>query len=117
MTSLRSNRVAEQMKKEVAQIIGDQVKDPRIGFVTVTAVDLTNDLRNAKTYVSVLGNEKEKADSLEGLNKATAFIRRELGNRIKLRHVPEIEFRIDQSIEHGAHISKLLSEVKQNEEK
>jgi len=117
MTSLRSNRVAEQMKKEVAQIIRDQVKDPRVGFVTVTAIELTNDLRHAKAYVSVLGNEKEKSDSLEGLKKATTFIRRELGNRIKLRHVPEIEFRIDQSIEHGAHISKLLSEVKQNEEK
>lgn len=115
MSSLRPTRVAEQMKKEVAQIIRDEVKDPRVGFVTVTAVEVSKDLRHAKIYVSVYGSEQEKKNSLEGLQKATSFVRRELGRRIKLRHVPEIEFRFDQSIEHGAHIAKLLSEVSAKE--
>ncbi len=117
MSSHRASRVAEQMKKEIAQIIRDEVKDPRVGFITVTGVDLSKDLRHSKVYISVLGSEKNQKESLEGLKKATSFIRRELGRRIKLRHTPEIDFRFDHSIEHGAHIAKLLSEVNKNEDR
>jgi ribosome-binding factor A len=111
---MRAQRVAEQMKKVVAGIIEKELKDPRIGFVTVTSVELSNDLRYAKIYVSIYGDEKQKKDSLEGLRKATGFVRKEIGKRIKLRYTPEIEFKFDSSIEHGAKIAKLLSEVKED---
>ncbi|WP_366921681.1 30S ribosome-binding factor RbfA [Metallumcola ferriviriculae] len=116
MSSLRANRVAEQMKKEIAQIIRDEVKDPRIGFVTVTGVELSKDLRHSKIFISILETDKNREDSLAGLEKATSFIRRELGQRLQLRYTPELEFRFDHSIEYGAHISKLLSEVKKPED-
>lgn len=116
MSSLRSNRVAEQMKKEIAQIVRDNVKDPRVGFVTITGVEVSKDLRHAKAFVSVLGDEENRTNSLTGLKKASSFIRRELGQRLQLRYMPEIDFRFDHSIEHGAHIAKLLSDVDKSEE-
>ncbi len=92
--SMRANRVAEQMKKELGGIIGQKLKDPRIGFVTVTDVEVTGDLQQATIFISVLGSESEKEDTLKGLNKAKGFIRTEIGQRIRLRITPEIEFRI-----------------------
>lgn len=117
MVSHRSLRVSEQIKKEIAHIIENQLKDPRIGFVTVTSVELSGDLRHAKVFVSVYGNELQKEESLKGLQKAAGFIRREIGQRIKLRYTPEISFKFDDSIEHGAKIAKLLTEVRQEGEK
>ncbi|MBO1913901.1 30S ribosome-binding factor RbfA, partial [Microvirga sp. 3-52] len=90
--SKRVNRVAEQMKKELGEIILQKVKDPRIGFVTVTDVEVTGDLQNATIFISVLGNESEKEATLKGLDKAKGFIRTEIGKRIRLRVTPEIEF-------------------------
>lgn len=109
--SKRINRVAEQMKKELGEIILQKVKDPRIGFVTVTDVEVTGDLQNATVFISVLGSDKEKEDTLLGLNKAKGFIRTEVGSRIRLRKTPEIEFQFDDSIAYGNHIQKLLSKV------
>ena len=109
--SKRVNRVAEQMKKELGDIISQKVKDPRIGFVTVTDVEVTGDLQNATIFISVLGSEKEKKDTLLGLNKAKGFIRAEIGSRIKLRVTPEIEFKFDDSIAYGNHIQTLLTQV------
>src|SRR5690625_7997306 len=77
MDNTRTNRVAEQMKKEIGEIINQKIKDPRVGFVTVTDIDLTNDLQHATVYVSVLGDESEKEESLIGLSKASGFIRSE----------------------------------------
>ena len=82
--SKRVNRVAEQMKKELGEIILQKVKDPRIGFVTVTDVEVTGDLQNATIFISVLGGESEKEATLQGLNKAKGFIRTEIGKRIRL---------------------------------
>ena len=109
--SKRVNRVSEQMKKELGDIILQKVKDPRIGFVTVTDVEVTGDLQNATIYISVLGNESEKEATLKGLEKAKGFIRTEIGKRIRLRVIPEIEFAFDESIAYGNRIETLLTQV------
>ena len=111
MAKHRPNRLAETLKEEISQLIRVELKDPRIGFVTLTSVDVAGDLAHAKVYVSVLGTEDEGKISLEVLNRAAGFIRSEIGKRIRLRHVPAIVFVYDPSIEHGAHIAKLLKDV------
>lgn len=111
MANLRAHRVAEQMKKELSDIIERRIKDPRVGFVTVTGVEVTGDLQQAVVYISVLGNDEQKADTLAGLSKAKGFIRSEIGRRIRLRKTPEIEFKFDHSIEYGNHIDELLHEL------
>lgn len=108
MDNTRTNRVAEQMKKEIGEIINQKLKDPRVGFVTVTDIDLTNDLQQATIYISVLGEEAEKEESLTGLAKASGFIRSEVGKRIRLRKVPEIMFKFDEAHEYGNHIESIL---------
>src|SRR5690625_5620470 len=85
MSDLRANRVAEQMKKELGDILTRKIKDPRVGFVTITDVEVTGDLQQAKVFVSILGDEQEKHDSLLGLSKAKGFIRSEIGKRIRDR--------------------------------
>lgn len=111
MENLRANRVAEQLKKEIGEIINQKIKDPRIGFVTVTDVELTNDLQHAKVFISVLGDEMEKEDSLIGLAKASGFVRSEIGKRIRLRKVPEIIFEFDEAHEYGNRIDSILREL------
>ncbi|GIP43783.1 ribosome-binding factor A [Paenibacillus sp. J45TS6] len=111
MAKIRTGRVSEQIKKEISILIQTELKDPRIGFVTVTGVDLTNDLSQAKIYLSVFGDDEQKNNSLKALDKANGFLRSELGKRIKLRHVPELIFKIDESIEYGSRIEKLLTEI------
>ena len=111
MVKHRAFRVAESIKEEVSRMIREDIKDPRLGFVTVTDVEVAEDLRHAKVFVSILGKEEDVKNSMDVLNRAAGFVRSELGKNIRLRHVPEISFRYDQSIEHGAHISKLLREV------
>ncbi|HEY4578238.1 MAG TPA: 30S ribosome-binding factor RbfA [Savagea sp.] len=113
--SLRANRVAEQMKKELGVIIGTKLKNPSIGFVTVTDVEITNDLQESTVYISVLGSDAEKQATFDGLNKAKGFIRTEIGKRIRLRKVPEIEFAFDASIEYGNRIEELLKQVKEED--
>ena len=113
-TFKRSDRVSDQMKREIADILMRKIKDPRIGFVTVTDVELSNDLRNAKVFVSVYGGNKE--ETFKGLNSASAFIRSELGSRMSMRCVPEILFRFDSTVEQGAHIMELLHEIGQKQE-
>lgn len=117
MAKIRTGRVGEQIKKELSQLIQTELKDPRIGFITVTGVDVTNDLSQAKVYLSVLGDDEQKAASLKGLEKASGFLRSELGKRIRLRHVPELIFKFDESIAYGSHIEKLLTEIGDREEK
>jgi len=111
MSNVRIHRVAEQIKKEVSQLIQNELKDPRVGFITVTDVEVTGDLQEATIYISILGNESQKQDSFEGLKKAEGFIRREVGKRIRLRHTPEISFVFDGSIEYGNKIEKILSQI------
>jgi ribosome-binding factor A len=111
MENTRTNRVAEQMKKEIGDILNRKLKDPRIGFVTVTDVALTNDLQQATIYISVLGEEAEKEDTLIGLSKASGFIRSEVGKRIRLRKVPEIMFEFDEAHAYGNKIDAILREL------
>jgi len=111
----RSERVGDQMKQEIADILMRKIKDPRIGFVTVTDVDLSDDLRNAKVFISVYGGNKE--ETFIGLKSATPFIRSELGRRMRMRIVPEILFRFDSTVEQGAHIMELLREIDEKEGK
>jgi ribosome-binding factor A len=113
MGNIRSGRVGEQLKKELSQILQSELKDPRIGFITVTGVEVTGDLQQAKVYISVLGSDQQKEDTLKGLARATGFIRTEVGRRIRLRLTPEIIFKFDQSIEYGSHIEKLLADINQ----
>ncbi|KKI92611.1 ribosome-binding factor A [Bacillus sp. SA1-12] len=115
--SLRANRVGEQMKKELGDIIGRKIKDPRIGFVTVTDVNVSGDLQIAKVYISVLGDEEQRQNTLKGLAKAKGFIRSEIGQRIRLRKTPEIQFEFDESIDYGNRIETLIHELNvQNKE-
>ena len=106
--SLRSNRVGEQMKKELGEILSRKLKDPRVGFITVTEVAVTGDLQQATVYITSLGNERERAETLKALEKASGFIRSEIGSRIRLRRTPEMFFEFDSSIEYGNKIDTLL---------
>ncbi|MBB6452879.1 ribosome-binding factor A [Salirhabdus euzebyi] len=114
MSELRVSRVAEQMKKELGDIISKKIKDPRIGFVTVTDVSVTGDLQQAKIYISILGDEEKKQDTLIGLAKAKGFVRSEIGKRIRLRKTPEITFEIDEALEYGNRIENLLRDLNED---
>ena len=99
------------LKHEISELVLREIKDPRIGFVSITSVNLTADLRHAKVLVSVLGNDREKNSSLAGLRSASGFIRRELGHRLRLKYVPEITIIYDDSIERGTRIVSLIDSV------
>lgn len=112
MSGIRRERIAEAMKEEIAQIMRDEIKDPRIGFASVLRVDVTQDLRVAKVHVSVLGDEESKKNTLKGLQSAAGFMRNEVGRRMNLRFIPELRFVLDTSIEHGVRVASLLNELK-----
>jgi len=103
----RAERLAAAIQQEISQILRE-MKDPRLGFVSVTNVEVSPDLRYARVYVSVLGSPTEETATMETLQHAQGFLRSELGRRIRLRHTPEISFRLDHSIRHGARINELL---------
>lgn len=107
----RAQRLREEIKREASDIIQRRMKDPRIGFTTVTDVEVTSDLRHVKIFVSVLGDEETRAQTIEGLERAKGFIRTELGRAIRLRHTPEIHFEYDDSLEQGARVLQLLSDM------
>ncbi|MCL6453444.1 MAG: 30S ribosome-binding factor RbfA [Alicyclobacillus sp.] len=114
MTAIRHHRVAEQMKKEVADIIRTDVKDQRIGFATVTRVELSNDLQHAKVHVSVFGSAEEKQATLAALQRAAGFIRGEVSRRLRMRVTPEMVFLLDESGEYSAHIESVLRDLKKS---
>ncbi|HHV95400.1 MAG TPA: 30S ribosome-binding factor RbfA [Clostridiaceae bacterium] len=114
----RIARISEEIKREVGNIIQSQLKDPRLPeFTSVTEVEVSRDLRYAKVYISILGSEKEKKLALQGLKSAAGFIRHEIGKRIKLRYTPEFQFELDDSIERGVYLNKLISEVVKDDNK
>ena len=116
MSQLRVEKVQELMKQEISQIILQELKDPRIGFVTVTSVECTGDLREAKIYVSLMGSEQQVKDCWAGLTSSLGFIRREIGKRIRLRFTPELSFALDKALDYSAHIQELLIKIKADEE-
>lgn len=111
----RPEKVAEALKKEVSTIIHDELKDPRLGFVTITRVELTRDLRYAKIFFSVLGKEDECKKTKAALDSALGFIRRLVAQRIRLRFAPEITFKYDRSCEYSFRIEQVLAEIKESD--
>ena len=101
MSELRVRKMQEFIKQEVGNMLLRELKDPRLGFVTVTGVKLTGDLREATVYVSLFGQEEERKESLMVLNKSKGFIRKELGTRLKVYYTPEISFEEDKSLDYG----------------
>ncbi len=110
--SYRSHRLSEELKNEISAIIAQEIKDPRVGFATVTEVKVSPDLRHARVLVSVLGSPEEKQATFDALVGATGYIRRLIGARVKLRHTPELSFIYDDSIEHGDKMMRLMEEIK-----
>ena len=110
MKRWRPESVGELIQKEISDVIRG-MKDPRIGFVTVTGVRMSVDLRYAKVYVSVMDSDEVRKATLEALTHGTAYIRREIGHRIQIRHTPELVFCYDDSIEYGTKIDKILKDL------
>lgn len=108
----RSHRLAEELKNEISTIIAQDVRDPRVGFATVTRVEVSPDLRHARVYVSIYGSQEEKIRTLQALAGATPFIRRQVGARIRLRHTPELLFTFDDTVEYGDRMMQLIDEIK-----
>lgn len=118
MNIKRVNRISEEVKKVVSELIYNSIKDPRVSLMTtITKVEVTRDLRYARIFVSVLGNQEEKNNTIIGLQSAKGFIRKEIGSKIDLRYVPEPIFHLDESIEQGIYMSKLIEEVNHGENK
>lgn len=115
MSSQRPGRVQEAIRQEVSKILQYEIRDPRLGFLTITGVELTNDLRYARVYFSVLGDEKRVKLAMKGLNSARGHIKGLLGDRIKLRYMPEIEFKYDDTVARTQHIYELFDQI--NKEK
>src|SRR5574340_1084469 len=112
----RADRVADVIRTEVASIVLKQIKDPRIGTVTVTGVKVSDDLRNARVFFVEMGKDTLNPETMAGLESAAGFLKRELGKRLQLRHVPEIIFSFDSSFAYGSRIERLLAEIHQEEE-
>lgn len=114
--SRRTEQVGDLIKEELSRLLEREVKDPRIGFVTLTEVDVSPDLRLARVYFSVLGDELMMQESLAALARARGFLRRELSQRLALRCVPELQFQLDRSVERSQRITDLLRQVRQQED-
>jgi ribosome-binding factor A len=108
----RADRIGDQIKAEIADILMRKIKDPRIGFVTVTAVEVTDDLRSANVFVGILEDDSRQGKTLRALIKASGFIRSELGKRLRLKFLPQLSFHLDQSVQKAAHVLQLLEELK-----
>jgi len=113
-TSHRPERVAEAIRQTVAAFLTADVRDPRVGFVTVTAVEVSGDLAHARVRVSVMGDDAEKAKSLEGLASAARFLRAQLARELTLRVAPEVRFELDRGIEHAQRIDRVLRDLKED---
>lgn len=110
--SIKNTRINGEVQKELSKVISQEIKDPRIDPLTsVIAVEVTSDLKHAKVYISVLGDDEKKKATLEGLRSATPFIRTYLAKTINLRNTPELKFIMDESIEYGVSMSKLIDDV------
>ncbi len=112
----RTVRLDEQFREEISKLLMKGLKDPRVGFVTISRVEITNDLSYAKVYISVLGSDREKASSLIGLRNSSGFIRSYLGKALKIRKIPQLNFVLDESLDHAMHIEEILAELKDSGE-
>lgn len=112
----RSDRVADQIQRELANLIQFEIKDPRVGMVTITAVEVSKEFEYARIYFTVLGDEKSRIATEEGLQRAAGFLRRELAHRLKLRSTPSLQFVYDESIDRAAKMSELISTAIESDE-
>ena len=111
--SQRTERIDELLRQEIGAILSREVQDPRIGFATITEVETAPDLRHAKVWVSVIGQQGERAETIAALGKAMSFVRRELGHRLRLKRIPELHVRLDDSAERGTRVLHLLHELEE----
>jgi ribosome-binding factor A len=111
----RTDRISDLIMREISEIIFREVKDPRIGMVTLTRVEVSDDLSLAKIYYSIIGSEKEFNDSAKGLSQAAHFIQRLLGKRLALRHIPHLNFIPDHSLDYSFEIEGLIKKIKEQE--
>jgi len=111
MVTRRQKRVSELIRQEIGDLLERKVADPRLRLVTVTEVEISPDLRHARVYVSLLGSQEERQRALESLRHATGFFRHELASRLTLRYVPDLTFYLDDSLERGERIGRLLEEI------
>lgn len=116
MGAKRNDRMAEEIKREMAQIFREEMKDPRLNMVSITRVEVSNELSHARIFVSVMGDDDERLQVEKVLQGAKGFLRSEIGSRIQTRRVPELVFKIDRSIEHGVHIASLLNQIKKEQQ-
>ena len=111
MSNARSARIADQIQRELAEVIRLEMRDPRVGLVTLTGVELSRDQSHAKVFFTVLGPEAARRDAGEGLQRAAGFLRSELAHRLSTRSVPELHFQFDDSVERGVRLSRLIDEA------
>ena len=111
MASTRPSRVGDQLRAEISDLIARQVHDPGIGFLTITQVTVSPDLQVARVYYTTLGDERARRDTAKALGRATPFLRRQIGSRLRLKRVPSLEFFFDESIERGDRIERILNEL------
>ncbi len=116
MEGKRSDKVADLIQKEISQMLVKSIKDPRIGFITITRVTVSQDCRSAKVYYSVAGTQAERESSMKGLDSAKGYVRKELGRRIRLRYTPDITFQFDPSIEYAIHVEELIQSIHHEKE-
>jgi len=107
----RQDQLGEVITQELSDLIRTRMKDPRIGFASITDVEVSADLRHAKVFVSVMGGEDEQRATMTSLDRASGFLRHELAQRLTIRHTPELVFRLDQSIARGAHLLELINQM------
>ncbi|HEY7416987.1 MAG TPA: 30S ribosome-binding factor RbfA [Ktedonobacteraceae bacterium] len=111
----RQEKLGELIAVELSDLMRTRLKDPRIGFASITRVEVSGDFRHAKVYVSIMGSAKEREETMRGLKHATGFLRRELGSRLVIRYIPEILFKLDTSIEEGARILEMIHQVEEED--
>lgn len=117
MQGKRTDRVGHLIQMELGQLILQRVKNPKLGFVTVTHVDVSPDLRSARVFFSVLGNAAQKKDSLTALERASGFLQREINAALNLKYTPRLKFILDESLDRGEEIDKVLRDIHKKEEK
>ncbi len=111
MASTRPSRVGDQLRAEISELLAREVHDPGIGFLTITQVKMSPDLQVARVYYTTLGDERARRDTAKALGRATPFLRRQVGSRLRLKRVPTLEFFFDESIERGDRIERILHEI------
>lgn len=115
-TYRRQDQLGEVIARELSDLMRSRMKDPRLGFASITGVELSPDLRHARVFVSVMGDDQEQHASMRALASANGFLRHELAQRLSVRHVPELEFRLDKSIERGVRVLNLIDQVNASDE-